>query len=79
MNKARHDLENKLSEEVERNKHLLEQVQIRDETLDKRQNEINDLEKQCQELTRQNGDIEIKKQGVERQFEAAKKQLNERI
>ena len=79
MNKARHDLENKLSEEVERNKHLLEQVQIRDDTLDKRQGEINDLEKQCQELTRQNGDIEIKKQGVERQFEAAKKQLNERI
>jgi len=79
MNKARHDLENKLAEEVERNKHLLEQVQLRDDTLDKRQGEINDLEKQNQELTRQNGDLDIKRQGVERQFEAAKKQLTERI
>lgn len=79
MNKARHDLEIKLEDENKRNTNLIEQLNMRDEALDKRQVEINDLEKQVQELTRQNGDIEIKKQGIERQFEMAKKQLNERI
>ena len=60
MNKARHDLEIKLEDENKRNTNLIEQLNMRDEALDKRQVEINDLEKQVQELTRQNGDIEIK-------------------
>ena len=79
MNKARHDLEIKLEDENKRNANLIEQNSMKDDQLEKRQQEINDLEKQVQELTRQNGDIEIKKQGIERQFEMAKKQLNERI
>ena len=36
MNKARHDLEIKLQDEIERNKSLAEVVSLRDETLEKR-------------------------------------------
>ena len=37
MNKARHDLEIKLEDENKRNQNLLEQLNMRDEALDKRQ------------------------------------------
>ena len=52
MNKARHDLEIRLEDEHKRNQNLIEQLNMRDEALDKRQQEINELEKNVQELTR---------------------------
>ena len=79
MNKARHDLEIKLQDEIERNKSLQEVVTLRDETLEKRAQEIEELDKKVIDLERNCETIEIKKQGVERQFDLAKKQLNERI
>lgn len=36
MNKARHDLETKLSDEIERNRSLIDVVRLKDETLQKR-------------------------------------------
>ena len=79
MNKARHDLEIKLQDEIERNRSMAEVVNLKDETLEKRAAEIEELDKKVIDLERSCETIEIKKQGVERQFELAKKQLNERI
>ena len=79
MNKARHDLEIKLQDEIERNRSMAEVVNLKDETLEKRAQEIEELDKKVIDLERTCETIEIKKQGVERQFELAKKQLNERI
>lgn len=79
MNKARHDLETKLSDEIERNKSLLEVVKLKDETLNKRTREIEELDKKLIDLERTNENVEIKKQGIERQFDLAKKQLTEKI
>jgi len=42
MNKARHELETKLSDEIERNKSLLEIVKLKDETLQRRATEAED-------------------------------------
>ena len=79
MNKARHDLEIKLQDEIDRNRSMAEVVTLKDETLEKRAAEIEELDKKVIDLERTCETIEIKKQGVERQFELAKKQLNERI
>lgn len=61
MNKARHDLEIKLQDEIERNKNLAEVVSIRDETLEKRAQEIEELDKKVIDLERNCETIEIKK------------------
>ena len=58
---------------------MAEVVNLKDETLEKRAAEIEELDKKVIDLERTCETIEIKKQGVERQFELAKKQLNERI
>ena len=58
---------------------MQEVVTLRDETLEKRAQEIEELDKKVIDLERNCETIEIKKQGVERQFDLAKKQLNERI
>jgi len=78
-NKARHDLETKLHDEIERNRSLQEVVQLKEETLEKRSAEIEELDKKVMDLEKTNETIDIKRQGVERQFELAKKQLNEKI
>ena len=61
MNKARHDLEIKLQDEIERNKNLAEVVSLRDETLEKRAQEIEELDKKVIDLERNCETIEIKK------------------
>ena len=61
MNKARHDLEIKLQDEIERNKNLAEVVSLRDETLEKRATEIEELDKKVIDLERNCETIEIKK------------------
>ena len=45
MNKARHDLENKHQDEVDRNKSLADNVNMKEEQLDKRQQEIEEMDK----------------------------------
>ena len=72
-------MEIKLQDEIERNRSMAEVVNLKDETLEKRAAEIEELDKKVIDLERNIETVEIKKQGVERQFELAKKQLNERI
>lgn len=51
MNKARHEIENKLQDEHDRNKSLSDVVNLKDDLLDKRQSEIEELDKKVNELT----------------------------
>jgi septal ring factor EnvC (AmiA/AmiB activator) len=73
VTKARHELENQLRDEVERNKQMQDVLKIKDETLDKRIQDIDDLEKKLLDSERTRESIEIKRQGVERAFEMTKK------
>ena len=73
MNKARHDLETKMTEEIERNRSLQDIIRIKEENLLKQQGEIEDLDRKCIDLERNIESIEIKKQGLERQFDLQKK------
>ena len=52
MNKARHDLEIKLQDEIDRNRSMAEVVTLKDETLEKRAAEIEELDKKVIELER---------------------------
>lgn len=61
MNKARHDLETKLSDEIERNRSLSEVVKLKEDTLLKRSSEIEELDKKLIDLERTCETIEIKK------------------
>lgn len=79
VTKARHDLETQLRDEIERNRSLQEVVNLKEETLEKRVLDIDELEKKMLELERTKEAIDIKRQGVERAFDMAKKQLNEKI
>jgi hypothetical protein len=54
-------------------------IKSKDDLLFKKQTEIDELDKKQVELERQVENLEIKKSGVERQFELTKKQLNEKI
>ena len=75
MNKARYELETKVSDEVDRNKNLREVLTIKEESLGRRQGEIEDLDKKVLEKDRELESMEIKKAGLEKQFELMKKQL----
>ena len=75
----RHETSIKLEEEKEKNKGLQEVVKIKDETLAKRATEIDELDKKNIDHERQLEALEIKKQGLERQAELSKKQLQEKI
>ena len=79
MNKARHELETKLSDEIERNRSLAEVVRLKEDTLQKRSVEIEEQDKKIIDLERNFESVEIKKNSIERAFELAKKQLNEKI
>lgn len=50
MNKARHEIETKLQDEHDRNINLLNIVDLKDELLDKRQVEVEELDKKVAEL-----------------------------
>ena len=79
MNKARHEIETKLQDEHERNRTLSDVVNLKDELLDKRQSEIEELDKRQNELVNIQATLEAAKMGVEKAFELAKTQLNDRI
>ena len=52
---------------------------LKDEVLDKRQVEIEDLDKKLNEQLNISSTLEAQKMGVEKAFELAKTQLNDRI
>lgn len=74
MNKARHDLETKLTDEIERNRSLQDIVRLKEEAIVKRQHELEDCDRKIMDLERNLESMEIKKQSIERQFELFKKQ-----
>ena len=78
-NKARHQTEIKLFEENEKCKRLVESIRTKDELLTKKNIELDDFEKRYLDQVRTCEMLETKKQGIERQFELTKKQLNEKI
>ena len=79
MNKARHEIETKLQDEHDRNKSLSDVVNLRDDLLEKRQQEIESLDKQINDLNSDKATLEAAKMGVEKNFELTKTQLNDRI
>lgn len=78
-NKLRHETEIRLGEELEKNKTQFDALKLKEDSLAKKTQEIEDLDKRCLDLMRSNDATETKKQAIERQFELTKKQLNERI
>lgn len=79
MNKARHEIETKLQDEHERNKSLSDVVALKEELLEKRQGEIEELDKKQNELINAQATLEAQKLGVEKAFELSKQQLNDKI
>lgn len=63
---SRHDLETKVQDEIDRNRRLQEVVRLKEETLAKRSQEIEELDKKAIDLHRSCESIEIKKQSLER-------------
>lgn len=61
VTKARHDLETQLRDEIERNRSLQEVVNLKEETLEKRVADIDELEKKMLELERTKEAIDIKR------------------
>lgn len=72
-NKVRHETEIKLDDEIQKNKTLSDIIKEKDEINSKRVEEIEELDKKVIELERMNETLEIKKTGLERQFELTKK------
>ena len=52
MNKARHDLETKLTDELERNRSLQDIVRLKEEAIIKRQQELEDMDRKIIDLER---------------------------
>lgn len=78
-NKVRHETEIKLAEEVENGKQQRDILKLNNETLSRKTAEMDDLDKRLTDLQRTHEALDTKKQGIERQFELSKKQLNEKI
>ena len=72
MNKARHDIETKLQDEHERNKSLNLVVNSKEELLDQRSKDIEELDKKLNELINAQATLEAQKMGVEKAAELFK-------
>ena len=66
MNKARHDLETKLLDEIEKNRSLGELIKLKEDTIMKRSQELEEVDKKSIDFERQVEAVEIKRQGLER-------------
>ena len=66
MNKARHDLETKLTEEIEKNRSLVDIVRLKEGSIARKAVELEEMDKRVIELERDLDALEVKKQGVER-------------
>jgi len=80
MNKDRYSLEKKVSDEKDISKNLRDTITIKEnaiaikeELLGKRQGEIDDLDKKVLEKDHELESMEIKKAGLEKQFDLMKK------
>ena len=73
MNKARHDLETLLTNEIEKTRALQDIVRLKEDTIAKKGIEIEELDKRIIELERQLEALEIKKNGVDKILEMTKK------
>ena len=61
MNKARHDLETKLTDELERNRSLNDIVRLKEDTIIRRQSDLEDMDRKVIDLERALESLEIKK------------------
>lgn len=61
MNKARHDLETKMTDEIERNRSLQDIIRLKEEAIQRMQGEMEDLDKKAVDLERNIETVEIKK------------------
>lgn len=68
-----------MQDEIERNKNLSDVVNLKDDLLDKRQQELEERDKKVAELENAQITTEAQKLGVEKAFELSKNQLNDRI
>ncbi len=59
MNQARHDLETKLTEEIERNRSLQDIIRLKEESIIKKQHELEERDRRVIELERQLETLEI--------------------
>jgi hypothetical protein len=60
MNKARHDLETKMTDEIEKNRSLVETNRRKEESILGKQNEIEEMDKKNLDLERNIETIEVK-------------------
>jgi hypothetical protein len=74
MNKARHDLETKLTDEIERTRQLADICRLKEEQIQKRQIELDEADRKVIELDRKLEALDIKRQSIERQLDLQKKQ-----
>lgn len=79
MNKARHDLENKLTDEIEKNRALTDVNKIKEDSILSKQNEIEEMDKRIIDLERSIEGVEVKSAGIQRTLELTKKQQNDKI
>ena len=79
MNKSRHELENKLQDEHDRNKRLEDKLHQQEDILEKRMQDIEESDKRINEMTSQIATLEAQKLGTEKAFDLSKNQLNDRI
>ena len=75
----RHETEVRLGESYEKDKDMSLVLKTKDDMLNNKQKEIDALDKRITDIQRENEALEIKKSGIERQFDLTKKQLNEKI
>jgi chromosome segregation ATPase len=61
MNKARHDLENKLTDEIERNRSLQDIIRLKEESISRKSVELEEMDRRIIELERNIEALEIKK------------------
>jgi hypothetical protein len=73
MNKARHDLENKLTDEIEKNRALTDVNKIKEDSILSKQNEIEEMDKRIIDLERSIEGVEVKSAGIQRTLELTKK------
>lgn len=78
-NKVRHETEVRLNEECNKTKELSSIIKSKEEVNAKRATEIEELDRKVIDLERQNEALEIKKAGIERQYDLTKRQLNEKV
>ena len=79
MNKARYELETRISDECDKNKSLREIVGIKDETISRRAIEMDTMDKLMIEKDRELEGKEIERNGMEKSFDMDKKTFNTKI